>query len=456
MDYRHFLVIASLTASCTANAAYATLTPPPGWSAGGGAIVAGSGGSYAATTANAWIANASKSSAMLNVGGRQIAVPVSMKLAPTAGRVAAAALFLSPQLRAAAGIASWLGIAGIVFDIADSKWKVGTDGAVISDGFKWIGVQYSFAFPNAGFSTALAACKAAGQYFGAQNGILIVNERMDGNECLVATPGNPSYPIQIQNVPDLSCPAGWFRTPAGCSSTPDRRILTKEEMADLLNPDNTPGWPSPTVPGEFPPGTPFPIDMPVVNPSPGATPVPVPYFVPTGQPVPNPQYNPNAPAGPGNQPWKQPGTTVTPQPTPGNPWRVDISPTDREQAGPNPLPDTDQNPNQDPDTDKPKPEEQIGLCELYPDILACEKLKPGTVEVTPLAKNTVSLTLDKQIGFGPDNGICPADKTFMIMGKPMAFKWTLLCDFASQIRPLIVGFAYLFAAMAFLGFIRKD
>lgn len=469
MDYRHILVTISLALSFSANAAYATLTPPPGWTAGGGAVVAGSGGSYAATTANAWIANASKSSAMLNVGGRQIAMPVTMKLAPTAGRVAAAALFISPHLRAAAGIASWLGIAGVVWDSASGTWgSTSASNSPQSDGNTYS--YNSNGIPS--FSTHAQTCQAYVQYMNTTgNPYLIATYKSSRGfvqggpdpECKFTNKdkqtGDP-YPdsqISLVRIPGSSCPTGWYVTPAGCvQNKPLGQPLTQEEMADLLNPDNTPGWPSPTVPGEFPPGTPFPIELPVVNPSPGANPVPVPYFVPTGQPVPNPQYNPNAPAGPGNQPWKQPGTTVTPQPVPGNPWRVDIAPTDREQAGPNPLPDTEQNPNQDPDTDKPKPEEQIGLCELYPDILACEKLKPGTVEVTPLSKNTVSLTLDKQTGFGPENGTCPADKTFMIMGKPMAFKWTLLCDFASQIRPLIVGFAYLSAALVFFGFTRKD
>ena len=466
MDYRHILVTLSLALSSSANAAYATLTPPPGWSAGGGAIVSGSGGSYAATTANAWIANAAKSSAMLNVGGRQLAVPVSMKLAPTAGRVAAFALFASPQLRAAVGIASWLGVAGIVWDAVDSQWRLSGSGSGSSD--VSTGFEYKHPLSSVWEKSFSSACLASVPFElqGYPAGYKItgatpftgpnVDSYCNGN--LVGPDGNTVGPTQWNmNKQASNCPAGWYVTPAGCvQNKPLGQPLTQEEMADLLNPDNTPGWPSPTVPGEFPPGTPFPIDLPVVNPSPGANPVPVPYFVPTGQPVPNPQYNPNAPAGPGNQPWKQPGTTVTPQPVPGNPWRVDIAPTDREQAGPNPLPDTEQNPNKDPDTDKPKPEEQIGLCELYPDILACEKLKPGTVEVTPLSKNTVSLTLDKQTGFGPDNGTCPADKTFMIMGKPMAFKWTLLCDFASQIRPLIVGFAYLSAALVFFGFTRKD
>ena len=462
MDYRLALVTALLSISGTANAAYATLTPPPGWSAGGGAIVAGSGGSYAATTANAWIANAAKSSAMLNVGGRQIAIPVSMKLAPTAGRVAAAALFVSPHLRAAAGIASWLGLANIIWDEVDKIWKI--DNSPLSNPINKFEYHSNYdigANKDKWFPSYKAACNSYVDALRQQNTEYINITLSTETICNVTIKNvGVAYPTTtgVQVIKrSVSCPAGWYMTPAGCTQVkPPSHPLTQEEMADLLNPDNTPGWPSPTVPGEFPSHTPFPIELPLINPGTGVNPFPKPLFVPTGQPVPNPKYDPNSPAGPGNQPWKQPGTTVTPRPTVGNPWQVDVAPTDREQAGPEPVPEAEQNPDNNPATDKPKQEEQQSLCEKHPDILACEKLKLGTVDATPLPKNTVPLTLSPEPGFGPSNGTCPADKNFVIMGKPMAFKWTLLCDFASQIRPLIVGFAYLSAALVFFGFIRKE
>ena len=429
-----------------ASAAYTTLTPPPGWTAGGGAVVAGSGGSYAATTANAWIANASKSSAMLNVGGRQIAMPVTMKLAPTAGRVAAAALFISPHLRAAAGIAAWLGVAGIVWDAVDGKWKTaGAPDTQFSNG-------YEYRFPTEPWAySAQGACTAWGATYAAKNSKMkLVSATATDTQCNIITEvidASVGYPVgyrftrtdYLEKRASASCPTGWYVTPAGCvQNKPLGQPLTQEEMADLLNPDNTPGWPSPTVPGEFPPGTPFPIELPLVNPSPGANPVPVPYFVPTGQPVPNPQYNPNAPAGPGNQPWKQPGTTVTPQPVPGNPWRVDISPTDREQAGPNPLPDTEQNPNKDPNTDKPKPEEQIGLCELYPDILACAKPELDTPD-GEIPKSTRNVELTQENLFG--GGGCPADVYFAPHGLQQLkiWDWNRACsDITTYVKPVVL------------------
>jgi hypothetical protein len=115
-----------------------------------------------------------------------------------------------------------------------------------------------------------------------------------------------------------------------------------------------------------------------------------------------------------------------------------------------PEPDSETPPN----PDSPKSPDQVGLCELYPDILACQKL--GTTEAAELPKNTVDMSIAPEGGFGPSSGVCPAPKTFQIMGKPMEFRWDLLCDFASQIRPLLIGFAWLSAALAFLGLSRRD
>ena len=208
-----------------------------------------------------------------------------------------------------------------------------------------------------------------------------------------------------------------------------------------------------TVPQELPHTIPLPVERPVINPTPGDNPSPGPLFVPTGDPVPNPNYNPDAAPGPNNQPWLQPGVRVTPRPTPSNPWQVDVQPIDRPQNGPDPLPDNEQNPDPQPD-DKPKPEESKSLCEKHPDILACQKL--GDVTPENLAKNTVALQINREEGFGPADGACPAPKEFMVMGKAMAFRWDLLCDLATQIRPLLVGFAYLSAALAFFGLSRRD
>ena len=215
-------------------------------------------------------------------------------------------------------------------------------------------------------------------------------------------------------------------------------------MVELLNPDNTPGWPSPTkVPNEFPKISPFPIELPIINPSTGVNPFPRPFFVPTGDPVPNPKYDPTAPAGPGNQPWKQPGTTVTPRPTPGNPWRVDLQPTDREQDGPDPKtdpdPDKPDTSDPDPDKDKPKPEETQSLCEEHPDILACAKPDLDTPdEDIPKSKRDVTFTEENLFG----GGACPADVYFQPSGglqQMKAWDWNQSCGYITgYVKPILI------------------
>lgn len=458
MDYRHFLVIASLTASCTVNAAYATLTPPPGWSAGGAAIVTGPGGQFASVTANQWIANAAKSSAMLNAGGKQIAVNVSMKLGPTAGKVALGVLFNNPYIRAGIALSTILQTSSVAYDEINKQWYKNID--QLTDPPKAWTLDSPAALSRNSYPSFDAACRAYGAHYTAGTSTYTyIGPAGYDNKCkfnVASASGNYEDTNASVSFTTLPCPPGTIVEGTKCrSGGATRPLRTPEEFEDaVVVPELQPEWPN--VPNELPPGTPLPVELPAINPSPGIDPFGRPLFIPTGDPMPNPQYNPQAPAGPGNQPWKQPGTTVTPRPDVGNPWRVDIQPTDREQAGPDPIPDSQQNPDKDPDTDKPKPEDQLGLCDLYPDILACEKLELGTVDSKPLTKNTVPLTLNKEQGFGPQDGTCPADKTFMLMGKPMAFKWTLLCDFATQVRPLIVGFAYLSAALVFFGFTRKD
>ena len=100
------------------------------------------------------------------------------------------------------------------------------------------------------------------------------------------------------------------------------------------------------------------------------------------------------------------------------------------------------------------PKDPPSLCEKHPDIVACQKLGDLTPET--LKTKTVTLDLKREDGFGPANGSCPAPKQFIVLGKTMAFRWDLLCDFASAIRPLLIGFAYLSAALAFMGLSRKD
>jgi hypothetical protein len=440
MDYLRGLVAACFLVSGSAHAAYAQLSPPAGWTSTPGASgnFAMGNASNAATLANGTV----RTNAALNVGGRAISVPASLRFSANAPRIAAAVIFQHPAVRTAAGIATLLGLASITWDEALQAWVKPGSEYKISDGVGWW--AYNISQPS---KTPEAECQkiTGGAYdkvMGPYDGGLTM-------ACYKKSGTSSEFVTTMRKTSMSSCPAGWFITPAGCVQTVPPRKLSEPEFIEELAPLPMPS----TVPRELPNKTPLPVERPVINPTPGDNPSPSPLFVPTGDPVPNPNYNPEAAPGPSNQPWLQPGVRVTPRPTTDSPWQVDVQPVDRPQAGPDPLPDAEQNPDTDPN-DKPKEEDSKSLCEKHPDILACQKL--GDITPENLAKNTVTLQINREEGFGPANGACPAPNQFVVMGKSMAFQWDLLCDFANQIRPLLVGFAYLSAALAFFGLSRKD
>lgn len=342
-------------------------------------------------------------------------IPVGFKLKAQAARVAAAAIWAHPATRAAVGIATWLGVARFVWDDVAGIWQKEYDEEMQ-------GTLYSTAaFGQPWYSSFSAACGSRGG--------TVINGRCMRN----SVPGDSvEYPIF---------------TKTGTVVVVKRRPATGEEFEDDLELQPMPQ----TVPGELPAGTPLPVESPVVNPSPGAQPSPQPYFQPTGNPVPNPSYNPELGPSPTNQPFLQPGVRIVPSPTADAPFRVDMQPVNK------PVPtDTPVEPGTDDGESGTKPsEEQLSLCEKHPDILACEKLKLGELGPVELPKRTVPVSIQREEGFGPANGSCPAPKTFVIMGKTMAFRWDLMCDFATGIRPLLIGFAYLSAALAFFGLSRK-
>ncbi|MDA8446348.1 virulence factor TspB C-terminal domain-related protein [Paracidovorax valerianellae] len=387
-----------------------------------------------------------------NVGGQAVKMPVAYRLAANAPRIAAAVVFANPALRIGVGIAAWLLTGKLVWDATDGVWRQ------VFDPNSTDGLEYQM--PDGSWSTSLIGTCTAHLAFSRSSGGAFYRA------VAVSGPGQCSYEYSFSEGPNAQwakstvtppkrqvpvqdeCQPGTIPMLGGCA-TP---AIPAPEFDKILNPDNQPAWPMPsTVPKELPPGTVLPVEQPVPNPSPGLNPLPQPLFVPSGNPVPNPKFDPSAPVSPANQPYIQPGVRVVPTPTPRLPWQVDLQPVDRPVDSPDPNPDPVTDP--DPKDDAPK-EETPDLCEKNPEILACQKL--GDITPKDLQKKTVTLSINREDGFGPSNSSCPAPKEFAVFGKPMAFRWDLLCDFASQIRPLLVGFAYLSAALAFMGLSRRD
>lgn len=439
MDHFAKLIAAVvLSFAGTAHAGYAQARPPPGWSPG----------TYAPAANDSVFGPVihSPNGPTTTAGGQAVKMPAAYRLAANAPRFAAAAIFAHPYVRTGVAIASWLGLARLVWDAANSRWTTTSEQNELSTGR-----QYSVSgFTETWKNTKEAACALAhAQYAQLFPGEVLSSYSVNGNACYWTANGRPSGGGFKER--GSSCPVGWYVTPAGCVQTAQPKDVNKQDFEDALSRNPMPE----RVPLELPQPTPLPIEhQPFINPLPGPNPQHLPRFVPSGDPVPNPNYDPNAAPGPNNQPYTQPGIRIVPSPTPSQPWRVDQQPVNRPQPDGTPKPNPDAEPGTNP-ADKPKPEEQQSLCEKHPDIVACAKLgEPG--EATPVPDETKTLTIDPENGFGPSDASCPAPRTVDVSGLTLSMPFDLLCDFATGLKPVIVGLAWLSAAFAFMGIGRRS
>lgn len=97
------------------------------------------------------------------------------------------------------------------------------------------------------------------------------------------------------------------------------------------------------------------------------------------------------------------------------------------------------------DTDPTPPEnttEESDLCKDHPEILACATA--GTPDDPGLPEAEKPFSLTPELSYA---GVCPADIELSMMGKPYVVKWTLVCDFATMLRPLVLIIAWLTAGI---------
>lgn len=95
------------------------------------------------------------------------------------------------------------------------------------------------------------------------------------------------------------------------------------------------------------------------------------------------------------------------------------------------------------------------FCKDNPRSMACKEFNFGDISPDVVGSKTVNLGITKAADFGPATGVCPAPKTVTVMGITLSMPFTLLCDFARAINPLLIGFAWLSATLTFFGFARK-
>lgn len=137
--------------------------------------------------------------------------------------------------------------------------------------------------------------------------------------------------------------------------------------------------------------------------------------------------------------------------------RPDLTPNSPEAPKPNSPtnPNSPANPN---NSDNKKPQDEQGLCDKYPNILACEKMgkvEEGVFDEIKIPSITDETTWSED-NFLPSDGVCPAPKVFYVSGKQFSLSYEPLCKFMGMVR-FIILFAFILAsAYLTFGSLRKD
>lgn len=185
-----------------------------------------------------------------------------------------------------------------------------------------------------------------------------------------------------------------------------------------------------------------PVELPVLNPTDGDTPQPSPLKIPVGAPVPVPNSNP--------QTYDQGYALITPHPTSGEPFRVDVLPGDDIGTDPQGMPEDGtkvtppavEKPASAPSSDPPP-----DICKDHPDASACAKLD---VPSTPaMSTQEVNVAMSPDSGWGADNGTCPAMIYTHLVGSVDVYQ--LFCKYLQGVRFLVIGFGWLMGTLIFIG-----
>jgi len=323
-----------------------------------------------------------------------------------------------------------------------------------SDGFEWSTPSYTIFNQKMWVSSAEAACVGSAPYWNPDHPgrVVFTSVNLDGMVCVGQIVHKQTGELMFDNWNYAAlekrpggCPVGWYSTSAGCVQGPPPATVTPEEIEEIMAPK--------PLPQQLPPGFPYPLDPlapsiwnpePITETPPGQAPKSRPLRVPQG----NPQAVPNTDP----QQYRQPVTRWTHSPTQAEPWRMDVRPEEITTESPTGMTDPQSVTSGSPNGDKP---EQFDLCKEHPDIIACQVFKPDELQPLPVPNKQVPLSLNAEGGF-PTGGSCPQPKVVQLMGQTFSFSMQPLCDFAIGIKPLLIGFAWLSAALVFLGVARRE
>lgn len=444
MAYRKLIAccLALLMICTNAMAGFSSMRPPPGYSKSG--QMPGWGPSYKPAPGEfydlgkqQWMTTAS-----LNTGGRELTVPVALPIA-TAGSVGlAVATAFSSNPAILLGTAAW---ALYQAYLSQKRITPKTDGTFeqVVDGIECLSNCVEYA--SLEYHSSLG-------YF--RSNLALAN-------AILATFATPGRSWSIETLTTSYVIFRWTSTVNTDTSTVERLFTTRpippyNTSTTKLIPPATVATEMQTLPMSKPLvdalPMPLPVKSPVINPS--ATGLPQVLRVPQGSPspialpVPNPNNIP--------QQWKTPVVDVIPSPTSDDPWRVETIPKDIIKDTSTPVPDPF-NPVDPlaPPVVTPEPEpgtneqaKQPGLCDEYPDILACAKPEFDTPPTPELETKPRELTYTPDQGWG-SGGACPAPRH--LPGANVDFEFTLVCDFMTGIKPVLLTVASLIAGMIIIG-----
>ena len=406
-----------LVAAFGSHAGYAQVSPPA--AVVGATVKTGSAGL-------SWINNAVRFNGSLNIGGRAIVVPAAMRFAANAPRIIAGAIVLNPYIRTAVTIASLLSMAKVEWDDQNQTWTK-------RDLVEGVGIVYVIGYGNTEeFGSPSSACE-----YWANRQNMYQNISGFSFEVLSDSSGYYCNTALIGGM--------WARVYEKQSVIFEEKTLpiTNEEAINKLHPMPFPN----DLPNDLPPGIVIPVEpTPIINPvpDPQVNPLTRPLREPLGEPVPVPNSDP--------QQWKTPVIDVIAAPLPDQPWRVDVQPKDILKNDPSPITDPAVS-NVEP-TGQTQQEKTPGLCDLYPDILACQKPNFDTPDIDQIETKDASITITPDSGWGAENATCPSARH--LPGANVDFEFTTICNFMSGIRPVMIAVAWLMAAMILIGFKRGE
>lgn len=364
---------------------------------------------------------------LVRVGGHTITIPAKIPLSAIAGNAAKAAMRATPWLLAGTLALDYLTDNGITWDETDGFTKADPSSGTYPGGVTW---RQSTATPYTRyFSTGSVQSDCGSNTVGCSVEAAV-------NAALVSV-GTPT-----------PCSGGTcrtFPTVTSCTTTTTTRTCTASYVRTS---DNAQLSTTVTVYATSNPA-PAPQRIPVTHQDFDALPDPIPTigpelasapYMPNGAPVDNPQYTEGRyPLG---DPYKAPDGTTRQDYAHVTNNNIDNSVTITTST--TTIADANGNPVTEPETET---DTQPDECEKHPESVGCSSY--GTPEpIQPLSTLTVPLNPDYSPVGGA--GSCPAPITV----KGITWSYQPICDFATAIRPLIIGFAWISFAFIVAGTVR--